>query len=179
MPGDLSYVTFTSGSTGNPKGALLEHEGVSRLVTWYIDTFGVAPGDRMPQLALPSFDGWALEVWPCLAGGATLCITEQRLPDSAQDLADWLQRERVTVGFFTTALAVQLLRARWPADGAMRAMLLGGEKLYAPPAVHPPFKLYHVYGPTETTMLATCGEIAADAPRDVAPPIGHTLPGLT
>ncbi|MFL6162151.1 MAG: non-ribosomal peptide synthetase [Jatrophihabitantaceae bacterium] len=179
MPSDLSYVTFTSGSTGNPKGALLEHEGVARLVAWYLDTFGIVPGDRMPQLARPSFDGWALEVWPCLAGGATLCVTEQRLPDSAQDLADWLQRERVTVGFFTTALAVQLLQARWPAGGAMRAMLLGGEKLHAPPAVHPPFKLYHVYGPTETTMLASCGEIAAGAPRDVAPPIGHTLPGLT
>src|SRR5262249_13438784 len=47
----LSYVTFTSGSTGQPKGVLLEHEGVARLAAWYIETFGVTPGDRMPQLA--------------------------------------------------------------------------------------------------------------------------------
>ncbi|MFD9960611.1 amino acid adenylation domain-containing protein [Amycolatopsis sp. NPDC059020] len=178
--GDLSYVTFTSGSTGRPKGVLVEQQGVADLVDWYVDTFRIMPGDRMPQVARPSFDGWALEVWPCLAGGATLCVTERQIPDSPQDFVDWLCRQRVSVGFFTTALAVQLLRARWPADGgSMRAMLLGGEKLHAPPTPHPPFRLYHVYGPTEATMLATCGEIRADAAADTPPPIGYPLPGLT
>ena len=178
-PHDASYVTFTSGSTGRPKGAILPHEGVTRLVAWYVETFGVAPGDRMPQLARPSFDGWALETWPCLGGGATLCIMEQRLPDSPQDCVDWLHRQGITVAFFTTALAVQLLHARWPAGGTMRSLLLGGEKLPAPPPVFPPFRLHHVYGPTETTMLATCGDITRDAPAGEPPPIGRPLPGFT
>lgn len=179
-PDDLFYVTFTSGSTGTPKGVMVEHGGVACLVDWYVHEFGVGPGDRMPQLARPSFDGWALEVWPCLAGGATLCLAARRLPDSAQDVVDWLTGHGVSVGFFTTALALQLLAARWPEPGAgtMRAMLLGGEKLHAPPAVRPPFRLFHVYGPTETTMLATCGEITDDLPPDASPPIGWTLPGL-
>jgi amino acid adenylation domain-containing protein len=179
-PEALCYVTFTSGSTGTPKGVMVEHGGVAVLVDWYVREFGVGPGDRMPQLARPSFDGWALEVWPCLAGGATLCLGARRLPDSAQDVVDWLTGQGVSVGFFTTALAVQLLAARWPEPGAgpMRAMLLGGEKLHAPPAVRPPFRLYHAYGPTETTMLATCGEITEATPSDASPPIGRTLPGL-
>jgi len=179
-PDALCYVTFTSGSTGMPKGVMVEHGGVAVLVDWYVREFGVGPGDRMPQLARPSFDGWALEVWPCLAGGATLCLGGRRLPDSAQDVVDWLTGLGVSVGFFTTALAVQLLAARWPEPGAgpMRAMLLGGEKLHAPPPVRPPFRLFHVYGPTETTMLATCGEITEATPADASPPIGRTLPGL-
>jgi amino acid adenylation domain-containing protein len=177
---DAGYVTFTSGSTGRPKGVLLEHQGITNLVAWYADTFGVRPGDRIPQLARPSFDGWALEVWPCLGAGATLCIMEKRLPDSAQDCVDWLEQQGVTVAFFTTVLAVQLLRARWSTEGtSMRAMLFGGEKLHALPAGRPPFRLYHVYGPTETTMLATCGEIEDGGPAGMAPPIGHPLPGLT
>ncbi|MCP2339298.1 non-ribosomal peptide synthetase [Actinomadura rupiterrae] len=178
--GDLCYVTFTSGSTGRPKGVLVEHRGVADLVSWYVDTFRVAPGDRMPQIARPSFDGWALEVWPCLAGGATLCIAERRLPDSPDDFVDWLSDQRVSVAFFTTALAVRLLQASWDGrGGSMRVMLLGGEKLHAPPAVHPPFRLFHVYRPTEATMLATCGEIEPGADRAVPPPIGRPLPGLT
>ena len=133
----------------------------------------------MPQLAKPSFDGWALEVWPCLAAGGTLCLTGGKVPDSPQDLVDWLDRQRISVGFFTTALAMPMLASAWPADSAFRAMLLGGEKLHQPPAIQPTFRLCHVYGPTETTMLATFGDIGNDAPRDTAPPIGMPLPGLT
>lgn len=177
-PDDLCYVTFTSGSTGAPKGVLVEHRGVAELVAWHIEKFAVRPGDRMPTMARPSFDGWGLEVWPCLAGGATLCLADNRLPESPQDMVDWLRDERITVGFFTTVLATQLLDARWPRDGVFRAMLLGGEKLHAPPRIRPKFALYNVYGPTETTMLATCGEITADAPADTPPPIGSPLPGL-
>lgn len=176
---DLYYVTFMSGSTGIPKGVLVEHRGLASLVSWYVPEFGIEPGDRMPQLPKPSFDGWALEVWPCLAGGGRLCLAAKRLPDSPQDLVDWFGQQHIAVGFFIAAFAVQLLDARWPnTGGVFRAMLLGGEKLHSPPKVHPPFPLYQVYGPTETTMLATCGEIPKDASRYMSPPIGWPLPGL-
>ncbi|BCB82763.1 non-ribosomal peptide synthetase [Phytohabitans suffuscus] len=176
-PTDVCYVTYTSGSTGTPKGVLVPHRGVANLVSWYRQAFGARPGDRITQLARPSFDAWALEVWPCLANGATLCLAEKSVPDSPAAFAGWLAAEGVTISFLTTALAVEMLDEPWQApDLALRVMLLGGEKLHRPPRAQLPFRLYNLYGPTEASVVATCGEVPAGAPRDLPPPIGWALP---
>jgi amino acid adenylation domain-containing protein len=173
-PGDPCYVTYTSGSTGVPKGVLVPHRGLTNLVNWYQETFEVVPGDRMPQLARPSFDGWSLEVWPCLANGATLCIPDEGIRRSAVELARWLCREEITTCFLTTALGVELFGQPWAELGTrLRSLLVGGEKLPAYPPPGLPFRVYNVYGPTETSMLATCGEMST--PRSGAPPIGTPL----
>ncbi|MCT9933198.1 non-ribosomal peptide synthetase [Planotetraspora sp. A-T 1434] len=188
-PGDLFYVVYTSGSTGTPKGVLVPYDGVSNLVAWYRQTFDVRPGDRITQLARPSFDAWALEVWPCLANGATLCLVEGRLPDSPVDFARWLAAEGITVCFLTTALAVEMFDQPWTTyGGALRALLTGGEKLHRYPPAGLPFKVYNLYGPTETTVVATYAEVtrapardgaAQDGtPGDDAPPIGLPLPKM-
>ncbi|QDY07988.1 amino acid adenylation domain-containing protein [Micromonospora sp. HM134] len=174
--GDVCYVTFTSGSTGRPKAVLVPHDGVANLVDWYRETFEVRPGDRMPQLARPSFDGWGLEVWPCLANGGTLHLVDRRRLDSPTEFGDWLVERGITVCFLTTVLARELFTYPWPADRTrLRHLLLGGEKLHRYPPAGLPFRLYNVYGPTETTMLATCGEMDPADPHDVTPPIGRPL----
>jgi amino acid adenylation domain-containing protein len=178
-PSDPCYVTYTSGSTGRPKGVLVPHEGVTNLTGWYRRTFGLGPGDRMPQLARPSFDGWALEVWPALTAGATLCIQPGKLPDSADALARRLAGDGITVCFLTTALAVDLFDQPWETlDHRLRVMLVGGEKLTRYPRADLPFAVHNVYGPTETSMLATCGLMDPAVPRDQAPPIGRPLSGM-
>ncbi|MFC0863838.1 amino acid adenylation domain-containing protein [Sphaerimonospora cavernae] len=179
MPSDGFYVVYTSGSTGVPKGVLVTHAGVSNLVTWYHEAFEVRPGDRMTQLARPSFDAWALEVWPCLSGGATLCLVDKRLPDSPAEFARWLAAQRVTVCFLTTVLAVEMLDQTWAGyGGALRVMLTGGEKLHRHPPEGLPFRLCNLYGPTETTVVATWTEVPPRASTEEAPPIGRPLPGL-
>ncbi|WP_079318994.1 non-ribosomal peptide synthetase [Microbispora sp. GKU 823] len=180
LPSDAFYVVYTSGSTGRPKGVVVAHEGVSNLVAWYHQAFEVRPSDRMTQLARPSFDAWALEVWPCLSGGATLCLVETRLPESPLDFVRWLAAEQITVCFLTTALAVEMLDQPWASHGAaLRVMLTGGEKLHRHPPRGLPFRLYNLYGPTETTVVATWTEVPPRASGDdQAPPIGRPLPGL-
>ncbi|MEU1751920.1 non-ribosomal peptide synthetase [Micromonospora matsumotoense] len=173
---DVCYVTFTSGSTGRPKAVLVPHGGVANLVDWYRETFEVRTGDRMPQLARPSFDGWGLEVWPCLANGGTLYLVDRRRLDSPTEFGDWLVERGITVCFLTTVLARELFTYPWPAGRTrLRHLLLGGEKLHRYPPAGLPFRLHNVYGPTETTMLATCGEMDPADPHDIAPPIGRPL----
>jgi len=139
------YVTYTSGSTGIPKGVQVTHRGVSNLVRWYGEHFAVSPQDRMPQLARPSFDGWSLEVWPCLARGATLCIPSDSVLRSADDLARWLAKERITLAFVTTALGQELFAQPWAAalKPSLRALLIGGEKLPALPPAGLPFEVHN------------------------------------
>lgn len=177
----LAYVSYTSGSTGMPKGVLVEHFGLANLVDWYLDRYQVGPDDRLTQLARPSFDAFALEVWPCLSGGATLHIVETALLTAPVDLRDWIRRTGITIAFVPTPLAEQLLDLPWPSDdsGRLRDMLVGGDRLSSHPPAALPFRLHNHYGPTECTVVATCCEVSRSGPRHEPPPIGEPISGVT
>jgi len=175
---DLAYVNYTSGSSGQPKGVLVGHRGLANLVDWYQEAYQVTAQDRMTQLARPSFDAFALEVWPCLASGAALDIVEPALLRSPADLVAWLTETRVTTMFVPTPLAEELLDLPWPRrdDGAvaLRTMLVGGDRLSRRPPAGLPFRLYNNYGPTEYTVVATWAETEPAAGADL-PPIGQPI----
>jgi amino acid adenylation domain-containing protein len=177
-PADLCYVNYTSGSSGTPKAVAIQHGGLANLVKWYQDAYQVGPGDHTTQFAQPSFDAYALEVWTCLANGATLHLCDGAVPGSPTALRDWLVAERITVCFAATPLAEELLELSWPRDIALRAMLTGGDRLHRHPPADLPFRLYNNYGPTEVTVVSTWCEVPRGGPREVAPPIGRALPNL-
>jgi amino acid adenylation domain-containing protein len=177
---DLAYVNYTSGSTGLAKGILVEHRGLANLVDWYQETYQITEDDRLTQLARPSFDAFALEVWPCLATGAALYVVDSSLLRSPGEFASWLDETGVTTTFVPTPLAEELLHLAWPrhADGtvALRTMLVGGDRLNRYPPTGLPFRLVNNYGPTEFTVVATCAEIASDGPAAGGfPPIGRPI----
>jgi amino acid adenylation domain-containing protein len=178
--GDLAYVNYTSGSSGLPKGISIDHRGLANLVDWYQETYRVTEQDRMTQLARPSFDAFALEVWPCLASGAALHIPDSALLRSPAKFVSWLDETGVTTTFVPTPLAEELLDLQWPRrkDGtvALRTMLVGGDRLNRYPPVDLPFRLYNNYGPTEYTVVATCAEIRPTSQSaDGFPPIGRPI----
>jgi amino acid adenylation domain-containing protein len=177
-PTDLCYVNYTSGSSGTPKGVAVHHDGLANLVLSYQSFYDVVPGDRMTQLARTSFDAYALEVWPCLANGATLYLCDDALTGSPPALRDWLVAQGITVCFVPTPLAEELLELSWPQETPLRVMLAGGDRLHCYPPDGLPFRLFNNYGPTEVTVVSTWCELQPGGPRDVAPPIGHPLPNL-
>jgi amino acid adenylation domain-containing protein len=171
-----AYVMYTSGSTGVPKGILIVHEAITRLVrnTNYIQ---LQEGDRIAQIANTSFDAATFEIWGALLnGGSIVGITKENALMPAK-LAQKIQDEQVTVMFLTTALFNQTAREAPGAFANLRYLLFGGE------AVDPqwvcrvmdegkPESLLHVYGPTEVTTFACWYEIAKIDGNAITVPIG-------
>jgi amino acid adenylation domain-containing protein len=100
-PASLAYVLFTSGSTGQPKGVMVEHRAITSILAWLRKEFAMGPGDKI-LFKTPftwSVSRWEL-FWP-LTCGATLVV----LPDSAhklpRSLHDALEHHNITHAFFS------------------------------------------------------------------------------
>ncbi len=88
-PDDLAYLIYTSGSTGRPKGVLVEHRGLTNLVTWHRRRFALSSADRTTLVANPGFDASVWEMWPPLCSGACLHIPSEPLRRSPLELKQW------------------------------------------------------------------------------------------
>ncbi|HEV7586613.1 MAG TPA: amino acid adenylation domain-containing protein, partial [Longimicrobium sp.] len=172
-PRNAAYVVYTSGSTGTPKGVVVEHAGLAALCAWHADAFAVTPADRATLVASPGFDASAWETWPYLTRGASVDVAPEEVRADPPALRDWLVGRAVTVSFVPTPLAEPLLALEWPRTAALRWLLTGGDRLQARPSAELPFALSNNYGPTECTVVATSGAVAAEGER--APSIGRPI----
>ncbi|HKV10771.1 MAG TPA: amino acid adenylation domain-containing protein, partial [Thermoanaerobaculia bacterium] len=176
-PQSLAYAIYTSGSTGRPKGVEIPHAGLANLVAWHRRAYGLGPDDRATLIASPGFDASVWEIWPYLASGASLHVPPEEVRTHPARLAAWLAETGITVAFLPTPLAEAVLDEPWPAGTALRALLTGGDKLHRPPRPGLPFRLINHYGPTESTVVATCGEAPPGSSGGV-PSIGRSIDNL-
>ncbi|WP_221361227.1 non-ribosomal peptide synthetase [Streptomyces beigongshangae] len=178
-PRDLAYVMYTSGSTGGPKGVLVEHRSVVRLCR----AREVRPGPR-DVLALTSsvsFDAATYEIWGALVNGARLAIAPPGVP-SVHGLGRFLAAEGVTSLWLTAGLFEEVVDTDPDVLGGLRRLIAGGDVLS--PAhcdrvlrAVPGLELVNGYGPTEGTTFTTCHRFDPRAPVTSAPigrPIGGT-----
>ncbi len=174
---DAAYVVYTSGSTGLPKGVVVEHGGLSNLIEWHRRAFSLGPDDRCTQIASPGFDAAVWEIWPALTAGASLHVVPDTLRGDPVALRDWLIAKGITVGFLPTAIAETMIQISWPSRAPLRYLLTGGDALSVRPSEGLPFTLVNNYGLSETAVVATsgCVEPHGEGPPSIGTPISGVI----
>ncbi|MGB7440888.1 MAG: amino acid adenylation domain-containing protein [Coleofasciculaceae cyanobacterium] len=103
-PDNLLYVTFTSGSTGVPKGILGTHRPLSHFLSWHSQKFGLNQSDRFSMLSGLSHDPLLRDIFTPLWLGATLCIPDQKDIERAGQLVKWMQEQQISIAHLTPAM---------------------------------------------------------------------------
>jgi amino acid adenylation domain-containing protein len=177
----LAYVLFTSGSSGRPKGVMVEHRSVLHLAE-ALHAAVYENGEEPLRISLNAplaFDASVQQIVQLLFGH-TLVIVPESVRREGAALLDFLRQARIDVFDGTPAHLRMLLAAGLlSADGQCPSrMLIGGEAIDRPTWLRMRtcrrIRFYNVYGPTECTVDATCCPVQSGPDL---PSIGKALPG--
>ena len=158
-PDALTYVLYTSGSTGQPKGVMQNHRNVLHHIRCYTNNLHIAADDKLTLLSSYGFDAAVMDILAAVLNGATLYPLDLKAQDSAA-ARRWMIEEAVTIYHSTPTVYRYLFAGRDNRDdlAAIRLVVLGGEE-----AQSVDFELFKTHcskdcvlvnglGPTESTL---------------------------
>jgi len=179
-PETPAYIMFTSGTTHGPKGVIIPHRAVTRLVlnTNYIE---ITSDDAILQLSPPTFDASTFEIWGALLHGATLAL----YPGSVLDpnvLRQQIIDRKITILWLTAALFHLFVSEYLDALRPLKILLAGGDVLYQHAVARvideiDGITVINGYGPTENTTFTCCHVMTSANRPSGTVPIGIPING--
>lgn len=187
----IATILYTSGSTGTPKGIVLKHEGLVNWLEFTAEVYDLKQDEVVLQQSAPGFDMSMIQIFTALCLGGTLCLVPRALRGDAAALVDMIIAKGITYSmscasetfsWFRFGNTGGLAKSKW------RRAVIAGE-----PGVHtlfkdfvslqnPELRVFHSYGPTETSWTATSMELpyrdyARHVPKNIA--VGRPIPNYT
>jgi amino acid adenylation domain-containing protein len=193
-----AYLLYTSGSTGQPKGVMVEHAQLANLIGSHMHMCAYSAQDRYLQFASFGFDSSVVEIFPALSSGGALVLRQASMvaPDGA--FAAFLERHRITEVNLPTSFwhqwTLEIAEGRCLPPASLRLVVIGGEKAERRNMAHWFAALgerrcpcINTYGPTEATVYVTAvaydsAESLPDGEIPIGRPVGrarvHVLDAL-
>jgi amino acid adenylation domain-containing protein len=172
-PGNLAYLLYTSGSTGNPKAVAIEHRSPRALLSWAHSVFSAAEMAGVLASTSICFDLSVFELFAPLTMGGRVILAENAL--ALPELA--AISDITLINTVPSAIAELLLLNAVPPS--TRTICLAGEPL-KPDLVREIYqstrvtRVYDLYGPTEDTTYSTFALRTPDGPQTIGRPIAGT-----
>lgn len=151
-PEDLFILLYTSGSTGVPKGCMLEHRNIAAFCNWYRAYYQLSGASRVAAYASYGFDANMMDMYPALTAGAGLYIVDESIRLDLNALNRYFMEQGITHSFMTTQIG-RAFATSMKNDG-LKYLSMGGEAL-TPFAPEGSTTYVNLYGPTECTVLVT------------------------
>ncbi|MCR4908713.1 MAG: amino acid adenylation domain-containing protein [Lachnospiraceae bacterium] len=150
--GDRFIMLYTSGTTGVPKGVMLEHGNLTAFCAWYRDYYSLTPDSRVAAYASYGFDANMMDLYPALTTGAAVVIVPEEIRLDFSAIKQYFDEHQVTHSLMTTQVGRQF--AQYYEGGSLKHLSVGGEKL-TPLYPGKSFAFHNAYGPTECTIIST------------------------
>lgn len=151
-PNDVAYVLFTSGSTGEPKGVVIEHHAIASSIIRHGAAIGLGAGSRMLQFSNYVFDAAITECLATLVFQGCVCVPSDE--HRFGKLRDFLSHARVDIALLTPSFARTLNQDEVP---TLKKLSLGGEALTREDIDkwYGRVRLLNGYGPTEASVFTS------------------------
>jgi natural product biosynthesis luciferase-like monooxygenase protein/amino acid adenylation domain-containing protein len=156
-----AYLLYTTGTTGKPKGVLIQHSSILNYIISVGTIYKLDKGERVLQISNLTFDASLEQIFVSLISGSTLYLIRKEVAVNLEEFDLFLNHHKIT---HLHSVPTFLNKVNFSKNKSLRRIISAGET-FVPTIlnnINEDIDVYNKYGPTETTISATIHKIERD-----------------